>query len=196
MGTIHTEITGVGAFGRAHPTDHEPVKGTLYTQLYPGITIGDYYYFYISGIKGKTCAPQATLQSIDSAFATAAKGIIAATDPNYLVIKEWGIKIKLADADKITYTLGGTPNGSSGNSDALVSWATLMLNSSVNTSDRCRLLGYEVSQLTAATNATKIGKYYYGFEGGAPDPCGDSIVDPLRAKITGTELANSAITAE
>ena len=67
----------VGAFIRVLPTDHEPIKGTLYTQLYPGATVGDHYFAYISGIKGKTCAPQATLQSVDSAFSAAAKGATA-----------------------------------------------------------------------------------------------------------------------
>jgi hypothetical protein len=74
-----TIISDIGVLGRALPTDHEPVLGTLYTQLYPGVTIGKYYYFYISGTKGKTCAPAATLHSIDSAFSTAAKGIVTAT---------------------------------------------------------------------------------------------------------------------
>ncbi len=187
----------LGAIVRVLPTDKDPGTGKLYTQQDPnGATINGYYYGYASNIsKVSSCASATTLQSIDSAFAAAAKGIIAATDPNYLVIKEWGIKIKLADADKITYAIGGTPNGSSANADAIVSWATLKLNSSVNTSDKCRLLGYEAEQLTAATNAPKIGNYDYGFSG-TYDPCGDSTVDPLRAKITGTELVNSAITAE
>jgi type II secretory pathway pseudopilin PulG len=185
----------IGAIIRVLPTDTDPVSGQLLTQKYPnGVTIGGYYYLYQSWATNNPCASNSTLQSIDSAFAAAAKGIVA-TDPNYLVIKEWGIKIKLADADKITYTLGGTPNGSSPNTDGIVSWATLKLNSSVNTSDKCRLLGFEVDQLTAGTGAPKIGKYNYGFSG-TYDPCGDSTVDPMRAKITSTELVDSAITAE
>ena len=75
-----TTIPDIGVLGRALPTDHEPVLGTLYTKLYPGVTIGQYYYFYISGTKGKTCASPANLQSIDSAFDTAAKGIVAAAN--------------------------------------------------------------------------------------------------------------------
>ena len=72
-------ISTVGALGRALPTDHDPVKGTLYTQLYPGVTIGKYYYFYMSETSGKACATQASLQSADSAFATAAKGTAPST---------------------------------------------------------------------------------------------------------------------
>ena len=117
------------------------------------------------------------------------------SNTGYLEIKEWGIKIKLADADKITYTIGGTPNGSSGNADAIVSWATLRLSDSVSTSSQCRPLGYEVEQLLAATNGTKIGNYSYGFSG-AYTECGDSNVDPLRAQIANTELVTSAISAE
>jgi len=109
MGTIHTETTGVGAFGRAHPTDHEPVKGTLYTQLYPGVTIGNYYYFYISGIKGKTCAPQATLQAIDSAFATAAKNMVPVSQ--YLDIKEWGVRAPYSGSLKLSYTVSSSSSG-------------------------------------------------------------------------------------
>jgi type II secretory pathway pseudopilin PulG len=185
----------VGAILRVLPTETDAVTGQLLTQKYPnGKTINGYYYTYQSWAKNNPCASDSTLQPIDSAFATAAKNMVLA--PQYLEIKEWGIKIKLADADKITYTLGGTPNGSSANADAIVSWATLKLNNSVSTSDKCRVLGYEAEQLTAATNATKIGKYDYGFSGGTPDPCGDSTIDALRAKITSTELVDSAITAE
>ncbi len=75
-----TIVPDIGVLGRALPTDHEPVLGTPYTKLYPGVTIGQYYYFYISGTKGKTCASPANLQAIDSAFATAAKGIVAAAN--------------------------------------------------------------------------------------------------------------------
>jgi len=70
----------LGAIVRTLPTDTDPVSGKLYTQLEPnGTTINGYYYGYAdASIKNKTCAPQATLQGIDAAFATAAKGIIPA----------------------------------------------------------------------------------------------------------------------
>ena len=117
------------------------------------------------------------------------------SNSGYLVIKEWGIKIKLADADKVTYTIGGTPNGSSGNADAVVSWATLQLSDSVSASSQCRPLGYEVEQLLGATNSANIGRYSYGFSGTYTD-CGDRSVDALRSRIATTELVNSAITAQ
>jgi len=70
----------VGEIVRSLPTDSDPVSGKLYTQLLPnGTTIGGYYYGYSSDISGKTCASANTLQSIDSAFATATKNAISAS---------------------------------------------------------------------------------------------------------------------
>jgi len=70
----------VGEIVRSLPTDQDPVSGKLYTQLNPnGTTIGDYYYGYTDAISDKTCASQNLLQSIDSAFADAAKSIVATT---------------------------------------------------------------------------------------------------------------------
>ena len=115
-------------------------------------------------------------------------------DSGYLVIKDLGVKVKLAEASKVTYTIGGTPNGSSPNADGIVAWATIQLNTSFATSDKCRSVGYELDQLTAATNGVEIGNYYYGFNGTSA-PCGDSAVDPLRAQIA-AELVSSAISPE
>jgi cytoskeletal protein RodZ len=110
----------------------------------------------------------------------------------YLVIKEWGVKIKLEDAEKITYVMSGTPNGAP-NADMATSSAALRLKDSVTNSENCRALGMSVSQLTSATNATKIDDYYYGFEGVGNDACGDNTIDALKEKITSTEFVNSAI---
>lgn len=121
----------------------------------------------------------------------------SATSPDaatYLTIKEWGVKIKLEDADKLTYVMNGTPNGSS-NADSITSYVNLKLNDSVSAPDKCRLLGPTIIQATAATTATKIGNYYYGFEGGYDD-CGDATVDTLRSKIATQELVLSAIVPE
>ena len=71
----------IGAIVRVTSTELEPVQGKPYSQLYPGATVGNYYYAYISGTKGKSCASTATLQSIDSAFATASKNTVTATGP-------------------------------------------------------------------------------------------------------------------
>jgi Tfp pilus assembly protein PilV len=74
--TTTSEITAIGALVRVAPTDIDPVQGKPYSQLYPGVTIGNYFYGYMSGIKGKTCASSSVLQSTDAAFATAAKNIV------------------------------------------------------------------------------------------------------------------------
>lgn len=74
--TTSSEITAIGALVRVAPTDIDPVQGKPYSQLYPGVTIGNYFYGYMSGIKGKTCASSSLLQTTDSAFATAAKNIV------------------------------------------------------------------------------------------------------------------------
>jgi len=65
--------TPVGSIIRALPTDTDPVSGSLYTTEDPnGVTIGSYYYAYVTW-KNNTCVSAPTLQSINSAFATAAK---------------------------------------------------------------------------------------------------------------------------
>ncbi len=84
-GTVAPDGSGyANSFGeivRALPTDKDPVSDKLYTELLPGgTTIGNYYYGYSSNVKSKTCVPQSTLESIDSAFVTAAKGIVATTN--------------------------------------------------------------------------------------------------------------------
>jgi hypothetical protein len=70
----------IGAILRVLPTDKDPVKGQLLTQEYPnGVTIGGWYYAYQSWAVSNPCASESTLQPVDSAFATAAKGIATAT---------------------------------------------------------------------------------------------------------------------
>lgn len=70
----------VGAILRVLPTDIDEVSGQLLTQKYPnGVTIGGYYYAYQSWLKNNPCASQTTLQPVDSAFATAAKGTVMAS---------------------------------------------------------------------------------------------------------------------
>jgi hypothetical protein len=71
----------IGAILRVLPTDTDPVSGQLLTQKYPnGVTIGSYYYLYQSWATNNPCASNSTLQPIDSAFATAAKSAVAATN--------------------------------------------------------------------------------------------------------------------
>lgn len=65
---------------RVTPTEVEPVQGKPYSQPYPGVTVGNYYYAYISGTKGKVCVSTAALQSIDSAFSSSAKNMSIASN--------------------------------------------------------------------------------------------------------------------
>ncbi len=68
----------IAALIRVLPTDHEPVSGKLYTDLYPGMTVGNYYYALLDGTKSKTCTSATSLQSISSALTTAAKSTVSA----------------------------------------------------------------------------------------------------------------------
>lgn len=86
-GTISTTAPGygnsLGAIIRALPNDTDPVSGQLYTQKYPGgVTVGGYYYAYLSRTNGRTCAAPSTLQSIDTAFAATTKGVASDSATN------------------------------------------------------------------------------------------------------------------
>lgn len=74
---------GTGAVGdilRVPQNATDPVSGQPYTQKYPnGATIGGYYYGYQSWMNDNSCIQKSTAQAADSAFATATKGIVAAT---------------------------------------------------------------------------------------------------------------------
>jgi len=70
----------LGALLRVSPTDTDPVSGQLLTQKYPnGQTVNGWYYAYQSWAANNPCASSATLQPIDSAFATAIKSAVTAT---------------------------------------------------------------------------------------------------------------------
>lgn len=77
-GSNKGQNSAIAAIFRVLPTETDPVTGTPLTQEYPnGVTIGGYYYGYLS-LGNSTCkASKTTIQPIDSAFATAAKGIVS-----------------------------------------------------------------------------------------------------------------------
>src|SRR5579871_6713273 len=59
------QSTQLGEILRVLPSDTDPIDGKPYSQLYPaGITLGKYYYAYVSWTHGRTCAPQAQLETI------------------------------------------------------------------------------------------------------------------------------------
>jgi len=71
----------IGALLRVPPTATDAVSGQLLTQKYPnGVTIGNYYYAYQSRINNNSCNQKSSAQAADSAFATAAKNIVVATN--------------------------------------------------------------------------------------------------------------------
>jgi len=97
--------TAIAAIFKVLPTDTDVVSGKAFDQLYPGVTIGNYFYAYQSLNTSSTCkASQTSIQSAQSAFATAEKGIVAATSSTqYLTIKELGIRFKLSAAIEDAY---------------------------------------------------------------------------------------------
>ncbi len=122
-----------------------------------------------------------------------AGGAAIAPGDQYLAIPEWGIKLKMDDADKVTYVMHGTPNGSP-NSEMVTSYASLRLKDGLTASEACKDLGIALTQLTDAPYSVKIGNYYYGYEG-APGACQDSSVESVRTKIVGTEINTGAMSA-
>lgn len=66
--------------GRSALGATDPVYGKPYTELDPnGVTIGNYYYAYLSWASTNTCAPKATLQTMDSNFTATIKHTTTAT---------------------------------------------------------------------------------------------------------------------
>ncbi|MDQ5972133.1 MAG: hypothetical protein QG553_292 [Patescibacteria group bacterium] len=108
------------------------------------------------------------------------------SNAGFLVIPEYGVKIKLSDADKVTYTITGTPGGA-GNADSVQSYATIDLKNNTQGS-KCATVGLSITQRTTGSG-TKIGTSYYGFDGGEPQACGNSQEDALRTKIYNELLA-------
>jgi len=104
---------------------------------------------------------------------------------NYLIIKEWGIKFEMEDADKLTYKL------SSENSDGKVTeTATPFLKDGVSKICQSIYAAYARSKTSDSMYSLSIksGNYYYGAIGSgqpcANDPGGiDGPINQLRSKI-------------
>lgn len=71
---------GKGAIGdilRVPVNATDPVSGQPYSQKYPnGVTLSGYYYGYQSWMASNSCTQKSTAQAADTAFASAAKGIV------------------------------------------------------------------------------------------------------------------------
>jgi Tfp pilus assembly protein PilV len=115
----------------------------------------------------------------------------AAAEPSYLLIKEWGIGIKLTDADKMTYKLTDAQS------------VSLRLIPSVTSIGDCQDLG------VGYVRDPVPGDYAYDLNGkqavgghiyvltGSPAACsadnGSGAINQLRARITGNELPAATI---
>jgi len=109
----------------------------------------------------------------------------------YLVIKEWGIKIKLgaADASIVTYKIDNTTGCLAGPCNGI---AKLSLTSKVK--PQCEDLGiginkrgYDISTKLPSGSADigkQVGSFWYDVSGG-PGSCGDSQSDAIRAQYLG-----------
>ena len=104
---------------------------------------------------------------------------------NFLAIKEWGVKLEFADADKVTYVYDKANDG-----------ANLMILTSITSSSQCQGLGVSLTRSSKSTGGggyageegLKVRNYYY-YLGGSPGSCGGSAsVEQLRSNITGNEL--------
>jgi uncharacterized protein (UPF0333 family) len=107
---------------------------------------------------------------------------------NYLVIKEWGIKVKIPNADKLTYTIvtqdgGTTPDGSGQYVDA----AVLSLANSVTTNASCKKLGVGINRaklIKSSSPLPTVGSYVYDVSG-SPFSCDNAQLDAIRTNYTG-----------
>ncbi len=114
-------------------------------------------------------------------------------ETKYLEIKEWGIKVKLTHADKLTYAL----KGKSGNNAVFryVDEAQLLFQSPPAGDPNCKETGIYISQVDnpeTFTVKTKVGKFYYGttVSGGS---CEEGALEMKLKTIE--ELKNPEITA-
>jgi hypothetical protein len=129
--------------------------------------------------------------------------IILSTKENYLNIKEWGIKLGLTDADKMTYTAPISADGAYGTGvDGQV--VGLYLKPTFTSLKDCQGLGYKLyrdtTQVSGETNTqTTLNGYTYFIDGG-PGACMEgnpSLTDPvtnLRVQIEASELGSDQYT--
>lgn len=73
---VVTTISAIGALVRVTPQEIDPTgpsPNSTYEQDYPGITLGNNYYAYMSYTQNKTCTSKSSFQSINAAFIAAIK---------------------------------------------------------------------------------------------------------------------------
>lgn len=109
-------------------------------------------------------------------------------DPNegYLVIKEWGVKLKMKEAAKVTYTFDGVSySGVHGTSESSIRLAV----KPEYLQDKTCEVSVGMSRYTAANiepalidSAIKIGEFYY-LGGGSPYACDDERDNELNKSV-------------
>jgi hypothetical protein len=105
------------------------------------------------------------------------------TNNSYLVIKEWGVKLPMADADKVSYTYLPEYSGVIDNCDSSI---VLQVKSKYLQDKTCEI-SVGMSRSTSIdkgfeSSFTKVGKYYFGLEGN-PYNCGNDPDNNLNYKI-------------
>lgn len=112
------------------------------------------------------------------------------TQPGYLVIKEWGVKIKMSAYDKVTYEYGPAATDDIGSYDSSV---TVAIKSELLTDKGCgpgvALQRYKtIENKVDRDSAVKIGNYY--FVGvGSPSSCENKKDEALATSIR-NDLSN------
>lgn len=95
------------------------------------------------------------------------------SNEGYVVVKEWGLKIKMTTADSLSYSISSHTGGRQNTQyDAL----GLSIKSNLLTDQNCTKFGSNLyRQLIEPTEFQhiKIGSYYY-FVTGAPGPCSEN----------------------
>lgn len=143
----------------------------------------------------KSTAHPASTSTTKQTTTTPAATAAPTTSANYLVIKEWGVEIKMADANKVQYNYTGKPgtntNGSYDSSIELSIKPDYL-------QDKTCMLSVGMSRTTTLSsiapssyqNYKQVGSNFY-FEDGSPYSCGNQADDTLdQAVLQEFTLAN------
>lgn len=166
------------------------VEGLLVVVIIGLIGFVGWYLWHSRPVKTKTTITN-TSSTKNTASNTPSKSTTKpAADVNagYLVIKEWGVKIKLRDSDKVTYTYDATQKDKQGEGDGIIdSMIDLEVKSKYYLNKECNpAVGYtrysKVTDSFFVERATKIGNYYY-MSSGSPFNCENDSDNALNGRI-------------
>lgn len=129
------------------------------------IGFGGYYVYHTQKSSSASQSVKTTQNTKKSTQNTPTKS--PATNPDILVISEWGVKLNFQGADKVTYNIQTQSNGAT--------VAALFFKNSVTTVFDCQDLQSALirdSTGTASSTAHYVNGYYYHVAGD-PSPCSD-----------------------